>query len=263
LGLQVELPAAILPQVEGELRLISEHSGFSHSPIFGYLEDYSQYVPRGHYTRNELFEQYFQAMMWYGRICYYLEPGGGMFAGEVDVKQKGRSFTRQAILIVNLLNDNDSAKRSWERIYRPTCFFLGKTDDLDVYDYMKLISDVYGDESPIEALADSQRLERFIKKAKDLRKPRIISTLVEDREAEGKGAAQLTQGFRFMGQRFIPDSYIFQNLVYNKVVGYTGSGHPFTMELTAMGPQRCFPRGLDVMAVLGSKQALELALIHI
>ncbi len=258
LGLEVELPRDLGPQVEGELRLISEHSGFAYSPIFGSLEDYSQYLPRGHYTRSELFMRYFRAMMWYGRIGFYLEPADGMFAGRVDVKEKGRSLTRQAILIVTLLNENDAAKRSWERIYRPTAFFVGKTDDLNVYDYTSLIRDVYGDGFSIEELTDTEKLDGFIKRAKDLRKPRIISTLVEDREAERRGAAQLTQGFRFMGQRFIPDSYILQNLVYNKVVGYTGSGQPFTMELTVMGPQRCFPRGLDVMAVLESKQALEI-----
>ncbi len=258
LGVEVEPPTELLPQVEGELKLISTHNGFAPSPLFGYLEDYSQYVPRGHYTRSEVFERYFRAMMWYGRMAFYLHPGRVMLAEEVDPEEKGRSLTRQAILICTLLNENDAAKKSWEKIYRPTAFFVGKTDDLNIDDYTRLIRGVYGDRFSIEALTDTKRLDDFIKRAKDLRKPRIISTLVGDREAEREGAPELTQGFRFMGQRFIPDSYILQNLVYNKVVGYTGSGHPFTMELTVMGPQRCFPRGLDVMAVLGSKRALEI-----
>ncbi|GAI43997.1 unnamed protein product [marine sediment metagenome] len=38
-------------------------------------EDYSQYVPRGHYTRNEKFKKYFKTMMWYGRIDFKLKPG--------------------------------------------------------------------------------------------------------------------------------------------------------------------------------------------
>ena len=50
----------------------------------------------------------------------------------------------------------------------------------------------------------------------------------------------ITKGFRFMGQRFIPDSYMFQNLVHDKVKG------------------RAFPLGLDVMAVLGSKRAYDI-----
>jgi len=31
--------------VQNELTLIKAHEGFSDSPIFGYKEDYSQYVP--------------------------------------------------------------------------------------------------------------------------------------------------------------------------------------------------------------------------
>jgi len=64
-----------------------------------------------------------------------------------------------------------------------------------------------------------------------------------------------TKGMRFMGQRFVPDSYIFQNLVSPAVGMYVGDGEPFTMKMTALGPARCFPRGLDVMAVLGSDRA--------
>ncbi|HII79205.1 MAG TPA: DUF3160 domain-containing protein, partial [Methanosarcina sp.] len=42
------------------------------SPIFKYTEDYSQYVPRGHYTSSEKLERFFRAMMWHGRICMLL-----------------------------------------------------------------------------------------------------------------------------------------------------------------------------------------------
>ncbi|HUS77146.1 MAG TPA: DUF3160 domain-containing protein, partial [Patescibacteria group bacterium] len=55
-----------------------------------------------------------------------------------------------------------------------------------------------------------------------------------------------------MGQRFIPDSYMFQELVYPRVGVYQGTGNPFTK---TAGSIRGFPRGLDVMAVLGSAQA--------
>ncbi|MCK4580279.1 MAG: DUF3160 domain-containing protein, partial [Dehalococcoidia bacterium] len=65
-------------------------------------------------------------------------------------------------------------------------------------------------------------------------------------------------GLRFMGQRFIPDSYMFQRLVFPAVGAYVGGDEPFTMKMTDLGAQRCFPRGLDVMAVLGSKRAYDI-----
>jgi hypothetical protein len=63
---------------------------------------------------------------------------------------------------------------------------------------------------------------------------------------------------RFMGQRFVPDSYMFQNLVSPAVGMYVGDGEPFTMKVTGAGPARTFPRGLDVLAVLGSERAYEI-----
>ena len=52
------IPPEVRDEVESELELIMGHAGIAESPIFGREEDYSQYVPRGHYTRNETFERY-------------------------------------------------------------------------------------------------------------------------------------------------------------------------------------------------------------
>jgi hypothetical protein len=60
-----------------------------------------------------------------------------------------------------------------------------------------------------------------------------------------------TKGFRLMGQRFIPDSYMFSRLVGPYTGMYTGTGQPFTL----VGGIRGFPMGLDVMALLGSDRA--------
>jgi hypothetical protein len=67
---------------------------------------------------------------------------------------------------------------------------------------------------------------------------------------------EATKGFRMMGQRFVPDSYTFQELVFTRVGNYLGTGDPFTMiNVPPFGPIRGFPRGLDIMAVLGSTRA--------
>ncbi|MFQ5813805.1 MAG: DUF3160 domain-containing protein, partial [Anaerolineae bacterium] len=75
-----------------------------------------------------------------------------------------------------------------------------------------------------------------------LRPPKIVSSFVTDQEKP----EEVTKGFRFMGQRFIPDSYIFQQLVYDKV--------------GTQNDPRLFPKGLDVTAVLGSARAYEILL---
>jgi hypothetical protein len=231
-----QIASEVADDVNSELGLIAAHEGFAQSPIFGYKEDYSQYVPRGHYTRNETFQRYFKAMMWYGRMMFRLKPGSSPEAIEA-----GRMETRQAILIVAALQNAqvgaESALAVWERIYEPTVFFVGQTDDLNIYDYGQLVKEVYGDQLTLADLEDEAKLDDFIERAMTLRPPKIVSSYVTDQEKP----EEVTKGFRFMGQRFIPDSYIFQQLVYDKVG-------------TQDNP-RLFPKGLDVAAVLGSLRA--------
>jgi hypothetical protein len=247
------VPSEVQDLVQAELALIEAHQGFADSPIFGYKEDYSQYVPRGHYTRNETFERYFKAMMWYGRMMFRLKPGD-----KPEEVQKGRMETRQAILIVAALQSatvgDQPALAVWERIYEPTVFFVGQTDDLSVYDYGQVSKEVYGESLNPSDLEDEARLDAFIKQALTLRPPKIISSFVTDQEEP----EEVTKGFRFMGQRFIPDSYIFQQLVYDEVKLYQGTGQPFTKVDSMAGPIRGFPRGLDVASVLNSQRAKDI-----
>ena len=111
-------------------------------------------------------------------------------------------------------------------------------------------------------LTNSDKFFALRKELASLRSPQIFggtgnaSIPPDATPAELDKVLDKTKGMRLMGQRFIPDSYMFQNLV-NPVVGrYTGIGQPFTLVSTAAGPARGFPRGLDVMTVLGSEAAL-------
>ena len=233
LGETPDVPSGVKGMVQGELDLISAHEGFAKSPIFGYEEDYSQYVPRGHYTRNEALKKYFMAMMWYGRMMFRLIVK--------DNPAMAKEQTRMAILIT--LSLKDKALDLWKGIYEPTAFFVGESDDLSAFDYSQLLLEVYGSNISLAGLADEAKLQAFIDKAIKLKEPKIVSTLLSDQEYAESGYDTI-KGFRFMGQRFIPDSYMFQELVYAKV------GTP--------ADPRAFPMGLDVMAVLGSRRAYEI-----
>jgi len=252
--------------IDTELRNIDAHKGLEFRALLSYIEnptvfdtpyayeDFSQFVPRGHYTRNETFKKYFKVMMWYGRIDFKLKPGESAGAS-----LHGKMMTLQALLIADALMKDEKAYKTWQMIYEPTVYFVGKTDDLSVNDYMKLIPEVYAADGPVDRFQEESRLSDFLARALKLRPPRILSeaAFVEDGEF-----VSTTQSFRFMGQRFIPDSYMFQELVYGRkrdkvILKYTGKGNPFTMEvIPAGGPVRAFPRGLDIMAVLGSERAL-------
>ncbi|MCD6385208.1 DUF3160 domain-containing protein [Candidatus Sumerlaeota bacterium] len=252
--------------VDKELNNINAHEGVKVRALLAYIknpdffqttyayEDYTQYVPRGHYTRNQTFEKYFRAMMWYGRIDFKLRP-----ATKEPAITYGKKMTLQAILMADALRKDKDAYSLWKKLYEPTVFFVGKTDDLSADDYIKLINETFPSEGSVDRFGEEAKLSAFIEKAMQLRPPKILSGMAFAEDGE---FAPATRGFRFMGQRFIPDSYIFQQLVYGvkdgkTILHYTGKGKPFTMEVIPnAGAVRAFPRGLDILAVLGSRRAL-------
>ena len=268
------IPTYVADEVKEELKNIEAHDGFKPSAIFNstssknpYQEDYSQYVPRGHYTRSEALKRYFKTMMWYGRIAFFLKGGSNALIDEEDA----RIATIQASLISAELpdvriNTDDSITcwEIWHRIYSITSFFVGTADDLTPYEYLDAMEKVFGTSFDASQLADGEMMLKLKAELAQMRNPEIYGgsgvcviypPITKEKLYE---CLAKTKGMRFMGQRFVPDSYMFQNLVLPTVGKYIGHSNPFTMKMTQLGPQRCFPRGLDVMAVLGSERAYDI-----
>ncbi len=256
--------------VAGELARIDAHQGFAASDIFIYEEDYSQYVPRGHYTRSEALERYFKALMWYGRMSFLLkgsEPWGPRSEALISPAD-ARIQTLQAVLLVRALSSEVGARTAlevWDRLYTVTAFYVGIADDLTPYDYMGALEAVVGADW-MQRLADLTDEATYLELKTQLAllpSPRIFGgtgNIIVDGPITDEMLNEVldkTKGMRLMGQRFIPDSYMFQNLVYPSVGEYTGDpGHwPFTVSIDGV---RGYPRGLDVMALLGSRQALHI-----
>jgi hypothetical protein len=269
LGEEVDVPAYVSGAVSNELVKIEDHAGFGTSDLFVYEEDYSQYVPRGHYTRSETLKKFFKVMMWYGRMSFLLkgsQPWGPACDALISV-QDAKIQTIQASLMtlgLDSLRANDKPiADTWNRMYAVTAFFVGLADDLTPYEYKDAILKVFGSTVAPLNFNDDAKMFSLKTELALLRSPEIyggtgkceINTYPPTPEDLDKVLAK-TKGMRFMGQRFIPDSYMFQNLVYPAVGAYVGTNAPFTRVDTIMGPMRGFPRGLDVMAVLGSERAL-------
>ena len=257
------VPQDIRQTIEKELALIRAHEGLAASPLFGYTEDYSQYVPRGHYSRSEEFQRYFQAMVWYGRMGFHLSPVKQTGGKVVLDKQAEVTETLQALLICRALAvaqvKGEKALDVWNRVYETTCFFAGRSDDLSVRDYATLMDQVYGPQPLLAGLADRGKLAEFIARARRLPKPRILSIAVTDVSSGQVDWQRQEQAMRFMGQRFTPDAHVFQNLVYDRVTRYRGQDpKPFTAVVVSGACFRGWPRGLDLVAVWGCPLAAEI-----
>ena len=261
-----EVPGIVDGEVRGELALIGAHRGFAKSPLFVYKEDYSQYVPRGHYTRSKRLKQYFKALMWYGRMTFLIR-GKTAETGGLISREEARIQTLAASILAGLmqtsLSDGRTLAEAWDRLYSVTAYYVGLADDLTPYEYRAAMRGAIGESVVGAKLTDARNFFELRKRLAQMRKPEIYSGLGEQEgppasiagETDLAKALALTQGMRLMGQRYIPDSYMMGRAVYPTVGKFTGTGQPFTLVRSQGGPIRGFPRGLDVMAVLGSGRA--------
>jgi hypothetical protein len=169
-----------------------------------------------------------------------------MWYGLVGLPLKSENFnnyvpTRIALVMAKNLAryeiDGAPASELWERIYEPTVFFVGKSDDFSFNDYWPIIEEVFGSYPHVNKFGDNALIDEFLEQVKSLPGPGIEQYVpVTEEGGFVKGARQ----FRFMGQRFIPDSRIIQELVHNSV------------------ENRLVPSGLDVFSALGSDRAVEI-----
>ncbi|MDP2896492.1 MAG: DUF3160 domain-containing protein [bacterium] len=277
LGSEVNVPNFVSAPVQSELGKIEAHSGFLESDVFIYKEDYSQYVPRGHYTRSETLKKYFKAMMWYGRMAFLLKgaiPWGPLCEAVIS-PDDARIQTVQASLIALALDRLEGEGKPiadiWNRMYAVTSFFVGTADDLTPYEYKEAILSIFGSPVNVEDFNDDEKMLSLKTALALMRSPQIYGgtgeiyivlppppwpepPLTPEQLDE---VLDKSKGMRLMGQRFIPDSYMFQQLVAPVTGRYVGSEEPFTaVYIEDLGYVRGFPRGLDVMAVLGSDEAL-------
>ncbi len=206
----VTLSDEIYELVASELALIKGAKGIEASPLFTpyrqeFLNDYSQFVPRSHYTKNDTLKTYFIATMWYGRLGFTL-------SSEV--------LTRAAILSTAQINNlvmpsGTKLSSAWSDMMATIDFFVGEVDDLTAFEYSALIKEVYGEDVYTSDFASSKKLAEFIKKAKtEFANPKIVSEALElyDDGGAREELLETTKQFRFMGQRFTPDAYIINNL---------------------------------------------------
>ena len=212
-----------------EVALIEEASGLNVSPLFSagdeYIQDYSQFKPRGYYTEGEDLESYFRTMMWYGQMNF---------------SQRDTELDRSALLAV--LAIDRAAREDWEAIYQVTAFLAGESDDNSYYEYLPVIQSVYGDDVTYDSLKDESAFEKYHALTGSLPKPQINSVVIYEDEPDREEAVT---GFRIMGQRFSVDAAILQKLIYRDV------------DKNARNEKRALPDALDVPAALGSEEALK------
>ncbi len=234
------------------LAAIRKHEGIIETGLFSdHIRklDMSQFKPRGHYTdiiytsggERDL-SNYFMTMIWLGRIDFLLTPPP---AGPGEEPWSEQDLRRMALdaMILNQLIETSGKKDNLLLHEKVTDFMVGPPDNLTPLELKGITDSMNIDAS---SLLNEQTYEAFRKKLDESNDygQRILSNyFIVDGE---DNPAELPVSYKLLGQKFILDSYVFSQVVYDRIV----------FEDTKV--KRMLPDPLDVLFVLGNEDALEL-----
>jgi hypothetical protein len=221
------LTGSIDTQVAGAKELVDmavAHQGQRTVRLFGAdrEEDFSQFTPRGHYASSPTLTRYFQAMMWLGRIDLRIletQPDGSQIFRR---RQLDAAYALRAVM-------SPSALEQWNRVEDVVAAFVGEADNITPPELDGLLADL-GLSSALDLgkKTDAEIAQAVVNGAYGTQ--RISSHIM----AGGVAGATLplSSTFLLFGQRYVIDSHVFSNVVYDRV------NHG--------GPLRMMPDPLDV-----------------
>ena len=210
-----------------------------HSGQFGRVElhgesrvvDFSQFKPRGHYTKRAPLKNYFRAMMWMGRA------DTGLVLSTTTQLKTAATLT--------LLMRDAGVLESLNKISDVMDFMVGGSDNLTPFrlatllEEMKLDSlDALVSEAALSAL--SQRISQDGEGIQNAQSQFLESNPHDSRQARPPPL------FQVFGQREVIDGRVMQEVVYDRIV------------FENQKQRRTMPSSLDVMAGLGNNEALAL-----
>ena len=224
-------------KVTALLDRITAHDGAEPVELFGAtrLEDFSQYAPRGHYTDSPELGRYFRAMMWLGRVDFRL----------LETQQDGTQLFRRrqleaALALRELIGAEERTR--FDRLDRTIGAFVGEHDYMQLDELDSLLGDLGVEDLAGLAARSDAEIAQAISDA-NYGEQRISSHIM----LRGTGEAvtyPLSASFAFLGQRYVIDSHVFSNVVWDRV---------------PTQPLRMMPDPLDAaFAAFGNDQAASL-----
>lgn len=211
-----KLVGAVANGDEKQIRVLFEAAqaaeGSKTVALFGISErqmDFSQFKPRGHYDGDKALEAYFRAVMWLGRIdlpLLHTDPNNGQ---QVLVRQ----CVAAAFALRGLMDDEALAR--WHRIDQAIRAFVGEPDSMgppDVDRLAKTLGISLGDLASV----DDEKLARAVAEG-GYGKQKILSQIVSGPRFATDKPLPLDATFLFLGQRYVFDSHVLSNVVYDRV----------------------------------------------
>jgi len=206
--------------------------------------DFTQFTVRGHYLGDTQLEQYFRALMWYGRYPIFVPRNDEHYEWSAShIDEAAMVYMR------DILKSNPQYYENWLLLYNVTSALVGESDSINLLNLEAALHNAFGDAATyLDYVAAEGGLTAL---REELSKPEYAQQILSQALVSQIVGAVLPRYpivYQFMGQRYVPDSYIFQKLCWDQV------------HYNSMGKRRILPKGLDVFAVLGSERAYQLSI---
>lgn len=164
-------------------------------PKFVIVQDYTMFVPRGHYADNTLLKTYFFAMKWLMRHKMYA---------------RDPHMAKASLLLASHLPEKSSSQLKHLQTFVKT--MIGADDDVTLEDLQKFLTtrSLKTPQAILNASTDGRAQDIAA-----LRPQKIISTpyeTVENSQVSEQEAKEMTAGFVFFGEKFAVDSWIADQL---------------------------------------------------
>lgn len=236
----------IVTAIEDEISIYDAVSQFSDNQIARFIDDFSQYKPRGHYTRSEDLMRYFRLFKWLSRIPFFFDH----YCSESILQRTPEEMIQSAILLLWALKNTkiqvgktfQSGITIWGVISDFLDGLIGKTYTISPLSLDQVCREVTGAEdwNPSSIMGETKvihSIQDFILTNDSIPEPKdliMVDGLVI-------GCRSSPKMFTLFGERLTIDSYVLNHVVAPYV------------------PNRLLPNTLDVAATcLTSERALQL-----
>jgi len=211
--------------------------------------DFSQFKVRGHYVYTESdkrmgyksLEPYFKAMMWIGRIDFFLTPPADTPWTKPWDREANRRMNIDAFLLNQMLQQSE-ALPLYQLHENLINYFVGISDNVSPAQYNQYLS-LKNITSAAQLINDSLYDDYLLGLVtnREFEQQILGEALLANPNAEKPDLLPIS--FRLSGQRYIIDSHVLSNVVYDRIV------------LDGKKIKRMMPHTLDALFALGNNDA--------
>lgn len=199
--------------------------------------DFSQFKTRGHYTSTTypILGKYFKTMMWLGRIEFYLMPPKSF---EITDPKDVRRQSADSYLILEAAESAGSFQ-VLDELDKIIGFFVGEQDNVTLPNLreLKKLTGIQSADKMLDSLTHKMFCDTL--KNQSYAYQKILSQILTHDPMQPDSIVPAS-AFMPFGQRFVIDSYITGNVVYDRIIS---------------NPKRMLPSMLDVLFALGNDPA--------